>query len=131
MGCTPRLSISQRVLITSARTPEKPLARELARNSIMARVSLCESGSPTPTACSSSNVRSLPLMCRAFIGGQKEFSFITPGASYCLFGSQRKCLRIFFRQAGLLHFGVDHNVRGFALGENRIFVRPQHLVTEL
>ena len=51
MGCTPRLSISQRVSTSNGRTPLYPLAKELARSSIMARVAASESGSPTPAQC--------------------------------------------------------------------------------
>src|ERR1019366_1082308 len=51
IGVTPRLSISQMVSMMMARTPEFPFDSELARRSIMARVSAMESGSPTPTAC--------------------------------------------------------------------------------
>ena len=47
---TPRLSISQSVSMTTARTPEYPFASEFARSNIMARVSASASGSPTPTA---------------------------------------------------------------------------------
>jgi hypothetical protein len=36
--------------MVAARTPELPLESELARSSIMARVSAIASGSPTPTA---------------------------------------------------------------------------------
>ena len=50
IGVTPRFSISQIVSITALRTPECPLESEFARNSIMARVSAAERGSPTPTA---------------------------------------------------------------------------------
>ncbi len=40
----------------TGRTPEKPLASELARSSIMARVTSSAKGSPTPTACERSKL---------------------------------------------------------------------------
>src|SRR5882724_6713479 len=72
----PRSSILHSVSTIRGRTPECPLAMELARKSIMARVSDSLSGSPTPTQCDRIRLSCNSRICSG--GIRTSLSFPTP-----------------------------------------------------